>query len=303
MRKRIAYSQNFIKDNNLISRLLDKSLITKDDIVYEIGAGQGIITDELVKRCHKVIAFEIDNNLYQKLIYRFKNNKNIEIKSGNFLNYTLPYTSYKVFSNIPFNITSAVIKKLTQGQNPPEDTYLIVQEEAAVKFMGKPWDDKNSQIATLLKPWFEMALIYHFEKNDFFPKPMVDVVLMKITKKVKPIINLKDKRKYEDFVVYTYNQFKPNVKEGLSNIFERKHLTKVMNDLGIYPNSKPTELDQIQWHGLFHSFINEVDTAHQKIVEGASGRLFNRQAEIEKIHRTRLDKDWKKYKLDKIITR
>ena len=127
MRKRIAYSQNFLKSKALVSGLIEKSLITKNDVVYEIGAGQGIITEKLLKAAKKVIAFEIDENLFNKLLTRFKNETKLELKKGDFQKYPLPTNPYKVFSNIPFNITSAVINRLTQTNNPPQDSFLIIQ--------------------------------------------------------------------------------------------------------------------------------------------------------------------------------
>lgn len=63
MRTRIKYSQNFLKDRGLIKSLLEKSSINKEDVVYEIGAGQGIITEELLKKSGKVIAFEIGTKI------------------------------------------------------------------------------------------------------------------------------------------------------------------------------------------------------------------------------------------------
>lgn len=295
LRKRISYSQNFLRDRKLIVELLNKSTISKSDTVYEVGAGQGIITEELVKVCGKVIAFEIDKDLYRRLAFRLQSSRNLELKSGDFLNYPLPNFSYKIFSNIPFNITSAVIKKLTQAHNPPEDAYLIVQKEAGIKFVGKPLDEKTSQVATLLKPWFDMSFIYKFNGNDFFPRPMVDIVLMRIEKRKLPLVNSDDRKLYEDFIVYTYNQFKPNILEGLSNIFGKNYLLKIINELGINPNSKPSELDQIQWNGLFRYFLSNVDINRQNIVKGSFGRQFRQQSGLDKIHRTRVDKDWKKY--------
>ena len=295
LRKRIAYSQNFIRDRNLIAELVRKSKISKADTVYEIGAGQGIITEELVKASGKVIAFEIDTDLYRKLRLRFQNTTELVLKLGDFLNYPLPNYSYKVFSNIPFNITSAVLKKLTQTLNPPDDAYLIVQKEAGVKFLGKPLDEKTSQIATLLKPWFDMSFIHKFNSNDFFPKPMVNIVLMRIEKRKVPMINSADRKSYEDFIVYAYNQFKPNITDGLSGVFGRNYLLKIINELGINPNSKPSELNQTQWNGLFRYFISNLDINHQKIVRGSFDRQFKQQSSLEKIHRTRVDKNWKKY--------
>lgn len=111
MRKRILYSQNFLKDRGLISKLINKSLLDKEDIVYEIGAGEGIITEQLLKYCKKVVAFEIDKNLYNKLKNKYSIFSNLELCFGNFLEYSLPDFDYKLFSNIPFRITAEEIEE------------------------------------------------------------------------------------------------------------------------------------------------------------------------------------------------
>lgn len=296
MRKRIAYSQNFLKDADLVINLINKTSLTAEDVVYEIGVGQGIITEQLLKKVKKVIAFEIDKNLYDKLSQRFANQSSLELKLGNFLDYTLPTSSFKVFSNIPFNITSAIVKKLTQSSNPPEDTYLFVQKEAAKKFIGKPLDNKNSQLAMLLKPWFNTEVIHRFDHNDFFPKPMIDVVLMRIEKRTKPLIEAKDKKIYEDFIVYAFNQFKPNVIEGLAKVIGKDSMVRLANQLGFKRSSKPSELDYSHWEGIFTHLLTKTDGSHKSILRGASARLATQQGQLEKINRTRNDPNWKQPK-------
>lgn len=298
MRKRIAYSQNFLRDSGLIAKLIESSSITKDDTVFEIGAGQGIITEQLLKRSKKVVVFEIDTNLFKKLEVKFQNNTSIEIIQGDFLTHPLPKHPYKVFSNIPFNVTSDVIKKLTQTENPPEDTYLIVQKEAAKKFVGKPYAGNNSQISVLLQPLFELEILHEFKRSDFFPRPGVDTVLLRIRKRNTPLIELKHKRKYHDFIVYTFNQSTPNIVEGLSKVFGMQTLLRLTRELGFSQNLKPSELDFTHWLDLFVFFLKNVDKKHQTIVDGSFTRQSRQQAGLEKINRTRVDKEWKRYKKD-----
>ena len=295
MRKRIAYSQNFLKDKLLVAKLISKSSITREDIVYEIGAGQGIITEELAERAKRVVAFEIDQNLFNGLSQRFQNERNIELKQGDFVSYTLPSYPYKVFSNIPFNITSTIIRKLTQINNSPSDTYLIIQKEASKKFIGQPYDIKNSQTSILLKPWFELSIFYEFKRGDFFPKPNVDTVLLKIKKIDQPLIEDEKRAFYQDFVVYTFNQFQPNIFEGLTDIFGKGTLLSLSKQLSFSPKSKPSELDFKCWLGLFNYFSNK-QVNKQGLVRGSFARLTEQQSKLEKIHRTRTDKNWKQFR-------
>lgn len=295
MRNRIAYSQNFLKDKGLVTKLIANTSLNDQDIVYEIGVGQGIITEQLLSKVKKVVAFEIDKNLYDKLSQKFNNQSSLELKLGNFLDYQLPNYPYKVFSNIPFNITSAIVKKLTQASTPSTDTYLFVQKEAAKKFVGKPFDNKNSQLAVLLHPWFNLEVVHKFNPNDFFPKPMIDIVLMRIEKRISPLIEIKDKKLYEDFIVYTFNQFKPNVVEGLSKVVGKDGMNRLANQLGFKPTSKPSELDYAHWEGLFTHLLTKIDESHRQIIKGASTRLANQQSKLEKSNRTRNDPNWKQH--------
>ena len=254
-----------------MERLVNDSSISADDTVIEIGAGDGIVTKELLKKSKKVIAFELDPNLFKKLSEKFQNEKFLELKQEDFLTNSLPTHPYKVFSNIPFNITAAIIKKLTLGNNPPGNAYLLVQKEAAMKFAGKPMDIKNSQLSVILHPWFEFKVVYEFKPTDFFPKPSVNIMLLEIRKREEPLV--KDKTKYQDFVTYAFNQPKRSI------------LSK---------NSRPSELNFEDWVNLFKSFLVQPNEK-QNIVAGAFAKQLKDQENIDKIHRTRVDKKWRKY--------
>lgn len=264
--KRITLAQNFLINRSVVLRLVERSSITDLDTVFEIGAGRGIITRELLKKAKKVVAFEIDSTLGNKLIQELQGESSLEIKLTDFLSCDLPAYPYKVFSNIPFNITSAVIKKLTQAENPPEDAYLIVQKEAAGKFMGMPVDNKNSLMAILLKPWFDFEIFYRFKRDDFSPRPGVNVIMLRIRKKEKPLVKINQKSQFEDFVAHTFNQFKPKM--------------------------KPSKIDFSQWLKLFDIFMKGPGKSRQQIA-GFYSKLKKQQEQLEKIHRTRVDKNWK----------
>lgn len=294
MRKRIAYSQNFLKDESLVADLVDKSSITKEDTVYEIGSGAGIITKELLRRANRVVAFEIDQNLFSKLSKRFGSVNSLELRNVNFLNFKIPDQKYKVFSNIPFNITADVVKALTQSPNPPEDAYLIVQEESAKKFAGKPIDSKNSQMSVLLNPWFSFELFHRFNGDDFFPKPNVEVVMIKMGKRRIPLIEGDLKEGWQDFVTYTFNQFQPNIVDGLTKVFGKQKIRGLTTKLGFSPKAKPSELEIKDWLNLFEAF-KSIQPQYQNIVKGSYSKLISQQEGLEKIHRSRTDKNWRKY--------
>ena len=292
-RKSIAYSQNFLRGRGLVAELIHKSSITQDDIVYEIGSGEGIITQELAKQCKQVISTEIDQELHSKLLHKFTGFDNVQIILGDFLTYGLPNNSYKVFSNIPFNITSQVVRKLTQAQIPPLDAYLIMQLEAAQKFGGSSCDTRETQFSILIKPWFELEIVHKFKRTDFYPVPSVDTVLLRLRKRDKSLVQQTDKQLYEDFIVYAFSQWKPTLREGLRLVFTNNQYARLATNFKLPNNAVPTQLDFNQWLGLFSYFSQSVDDTRKQVVAGSAIKQEQEQAKLQKINRTRKDRNWK----------
>ena len=193
-----SISQNFLTSSKIIRRLLRLTSINKNDSVIEIGFGKGHITRELVKICGHVNAFEADYNLYEKLRDKLGNTENLSLKYMDFLKAVLPvYDKYKVFSNIPFSITSDIIRKLTSAKNPPSEMWLIMEKGAAKRFSGKPNDTLSSLI---LKPFFEIKIKYYFKRQDFHPMPSADIVLLHFMRKPQPDIPAQQKKDFARFV-------------------------------------------------------------------------------------------------------
>lgn len=197
----LSVSQNFLTSRIIIDRLIRISGITKDDNVLEIGAGKGHITRVLADKCKSVTAVELDTKLYGRLCGIFADNSNVKLLNIDFLNYRVPKYEYKVFSNIPFSITTDIIRKLTQSDNPPVDTWLVMEKGAAKRFMGKPYDSIQS---LLLKPFYDLEIKYYFNRNDFHPSPSVDTVLLRISKKTNPDIDFLCRKIYYDFTSHSH---------------------------------------------------------------------------------------------------
>lgn len=148
----IKYSQNEIVNKKLIDRLVNQSSITEGDLVYDIGVGSGVISEALLKKGARVLAFEKDRQLYLKCKQKFINQDRFELYIDDFLTWEFPPgQQYKVFSNIPFFYTADIVNKLLLGNNSPEDCYLIIQKEAAEKYTGIFGDTLAS---LLIKPLF-----------------------------------------------------------------------------------------------------------------------------------------------------
>ena len=264
VRKRIQLAQNFFRDRSLVASIVAASTITKEDIVYEVGPGEGIITGELAERVGKVVAVEKDAALAARLRSRFRDTGNVEIHDGDFLRYKIKEKKYKVFSNIPFNITAEVMKEILFGENPPSEAYLVLQKEAAGKFSGSP---AETEVSVLAKPWFEFRVLREFRRTDFEPIPSVDVVLLFIARREQPLVSLTNVESYRKFVQFGFEAWKKDLKTVYKHVFTYEQWKRLSKNLSFSLKATPTELRFEQWLGLFEYFIiNVIDSKKAKVL-------------------------------------
>ncbi len=238
MKQSIYLHQNFLRDPRLVVRIVRLADFGPNDLVYEIGPGRGIITRELVKVSDKVVAVEIDRRLAERLQQDFNGNPRVKVIKADWLNYRVPEKEYKIFSNIPFNLTAQVVRKIVDSPRPPRESFLMVQKEAAAKFTGIP---RSTQFSVSYQPWFEFKVIWHFRSGDFFPAPKVAVVLLSIAKRDRPLVE--DKQKYFYFVQNGFNRIK--------SLFTYHQWRRLARDLNFSLPVQPTKLSFDQWLGIF----------------------------------------------------
>ncbi len=241
-----SVSQNFLTSRALIERLIQKTDIAAQDTVLEIGAGKGHITKVLSEHCKEVVAYEIDEKLYQRLLPHAP--ANVRLYHADFLKCRLPESPYKVFSNIPFSRTTEIIHKLTGAANLPSGIWLVMEMGAAKRFCGLPKENLNS---LLLKPFFEGRIVYHFRREDFHPAPRVDAVLLELKRRDKPDIAPAQRREFYTFVSH-------GLRRGLFG--PRSPLTKAqiaaaLKFAGLPPIKRSGDILYIQWLCLFRRWL------------------------------------------------
>ncbi len=282
----LAYSQNLIFDPNFVRRLLSKVHINNSDTVIEIGAGNGIITKELAKQCKQVIALELDPVLYKKLSENTSHLKNVMILQRDFLTYKLPNYPYKIFSNLPFNLTSRIMRKLFVFDNSLSGAYFIIQKEAMERYMGTP---RETQISLLLKPFLTIELLCPLNKKYFKPKPGVYPAFVKIKKLSPPILSEDEYKSFQDFVVYGTTQWKPTLKNSFKKVFTHEQFKRLSHNLGFDLKATPLDLTFEQWSSLFKFYLNSVSENKTSIVVGSYAKQECLQRGLKKKYRTRCE--------------
>ncbi len=180
--RKYQLSQHFLRGPKLAGFLIGHSNIKKRDTVIDIGAGSGVITAALAKRCARVIAVEPDTETAAKLRANVGKLSNVAIVEQDFLEMTLPDGSYKVFANPPFHLSSAILHKLDEAENPPEAIYLILQKQFALKLLN---NDRHytSQLGKQLFVHYAPRIRLPLRPNYFTPPPAVPTVLLELKRR------------------------------------------------------------------------------------------------------------------------
>jgi len=245
--------QNFLKDREVLKEITKAAEIQPDDIILEIGPGFGILTEELTKKAKKVIAIEKDERLVKILKEKFKDFKNIEIIQGDVLKLTTENlqltTNYKVVANLPYYITSPVIRKFLETENPPKLMVLMVQKEVAQRICSKP--PKMSLLSIACQLYSKPKIVKIIKKDCFWPKPKVDSAIIKlITNNLKFITN-EFREEFFKIVKAGFSSSRKQLKNNLKKIFGDK-TNEVLVKAGIDPARRAETLSVEDWMKIYN---------------------------------------------------
>lgn len=239
--KRLAhYSQNFLRSPELVAELVAKSNLTIEDTVYDIGAGSGVITSVLARRVKKVIAVEFEPRIVQTLKANVSKFPNVTVLKDDFLKIPLPKTPYKLFANIPFHLSSPIVKTFLQPTTAPKAAYLIVQKQFGEKLLSDQDGRFTAQLGMLIGAQYSVKILKNLKRSDFWPHPAIDTVFMEFVQRKAPLVPENRLAAYERFTIECFA--------------DPKKLAKLpLKVIGKSPGFPPSRLTLAQWLILFNS--------------------------------------------------
>ncbi len=177
--------QNFLIDSNVANNIIRAANLEKCDEVLEVGPGKGILTKIIQLQVKYLTAVETDEMLSQQLnhFFSFHGARNIEIINADFLKYNIPNTEFKVISNLPYNVGTAIIQKILPLKNWTTAVFML-QKEVIQRLAARPGSKAYSYISIFTSYYAGCKTLFDVSPRCFNPPPKVISSVIKLTNKV-----------------------------------------------------------------------------------------------------------------------
>ncbi|MCX6763026.1 MAG: 16S rRNA (adenine(1518)-N(6)/adenine(1519)-N(6))-dimethyltransferase RsmA [Candidatus Moranbacteria bacterium] len=255
-----SLGQNFLTDENIARKIVESANLSSTDNVLEIGPGEGILTGCLAESGTHVLAIEIDRNLENILIKKFPKNRNIKIIFSDILKANLPklieennFQNYKVVANLPYYITSKILRLLLETKFPPKEMILMVQKEVGKRIVAQ--DEKESILSISVKFYADPEILFEVPRENFEPAPVVDSAVIRIKRK-KDVPEI-DIQKFFSLVKAGFSAKRKMLANNLSSALSisKDELSERMQKAGLAPTVRAEKLKVEDWTKLCKNLV------------------------------------------------
>ena len=231
-----SLGQNFLKDKKVLANIIDVFDVKKEDLVIEVGPGQGALTRFLKLYDTNLICFEIDERV-RKYLKEFENSKtkivfkdimSVDLKDEiEFSDYDKVY----VIANLPYYITTPIIEKFIDSDIDVTGMVLMVQNEVADRLSAKPCSSDYSAITVLLNYYYDIEKLFFVSRKSFDPIPNVDSAVIKLSKRItkKECNNIEF---FKKIVRESFAMKRKNIKNNLKK-YDLKMIEEILSEYGL----------------------------------------------------------------------
>jgi 16S rRNA (adenine1518-N6/adenine1519-N6)-dimethyltransferase len=258
MKPKKSLGQHWLKDKPTLESICQAASLNQKDIVIEIGPGLGDLTKLLVKKTGKVIAIELDNILAQKLSWYIKAS-NLVVEQGDILEYDFSQLppDYKVVANIPYYLTSNLIRTLSETPNPPLLMVLLVQKEVAQRVAAPP--GKTSLLSVSAQLYYEPKLGQVVPSTMFEPQPKVDSQVIILNRRKDPLFDNLDTKIYFRLIKAGFagrrKKLRGSLAAGLG--IDKTEADRLLAAADIDGGLRAQDLNLDDWYKIYKSYISK----------------------------------------------
>lgn len=255
------YGQNFISDTNLLKAIVKDAEVTCEDSVLEIGVGFGTLTKYLCESAKKVVCFEIDESLNDKIQENLKDKKNFEINYKDILQVSNEEISnklannFKVVANLPYYITTPIIFKFLESDLKIDSLTIMVQKEVGERICSKPNTKDYGILSVMVQSCADVKITRIVNRNMFYPVPNVDscVVNIKLNRSKFKFLNSVE---FKSFIQNCFSMRRKTLVNNLKSKYNSETLLNALEKLNLSSNIRSENLTIENFVDLFNLLTN-----------------------------------------------
>ena len=258
--------QHFLVDPTALERIIAAADLTREDVVVEVGPGPGALTERLAQESGHVVAVELDPRMVALLRERLAGAANVHVIEQDILQVNIPHllldlglfsspskVAYKIVANLPYYITSAVLRHVLESDPPPRLVVVTVQREVAQRIVAGP--GAMSLLAVSVQFYGRPRIVAHIPAGAFYPAPKVDSAVVRIDVGAEPPVAVEDVEGFFEVVRAGFGQRRKQLKNALAHGLHRpmQEIVAAMEKAGIDPSRRAQTLSVEEWAALYRA--------------------------------------------------
>ncbi len=262
LRPRKKWGQNFLTDARILESIADAAAVERGDVILEIGPGLGHLTRVLARRAGRVVAVEVDRELAAKLSVDFADTPGVSIICGDILESepieflgagrdpALAASPFKVVANLPYYITSAILRHLLEAAHKPHIVVIMVQREVAQRMAAQP--PEMSLLAVSVQFFARVRIVRTIAAGAFYPRPKVDSAVVRLDVFDPPPLAAQDSARFFEIVRAGFGERRKQLRNSLARglALDPDAAAHALARAQIDPARRAETLTLDEWRGL-----------------------------------------------------
>lgn len=235
-RPKKRFGQNFLRDQQVVERILEAAELDSSDNLLEIGPGLGALTDRLLPGVGKLHVMELDRDLAASLQARPEDNLQVHMGDALRLDWAELLTAppYKLVANLPYNISSQILFKILDNRLLFSRLVLMFQQEVGDRLCAEPNSKQYGILSVLCQNWFDISRVVRVPPGAFFPPPKVDSVVLRFDAREQPRVAVADEVFFRRVVKGAFGQRRKTLRNSLKGAgLSFEGLSEAMAEIGI----------------------------------------------------------------------
>ena len=256
-----SFGQNFLVDRNYIDKIIGALNPQADEIVVEIGAGRGALTERLVERAGKVVAVELDRDLIPPLREKFARFDNFRLVERDALEIDFTEISrlenrkLKLVANLPYNISTAILQKLIEQRAAFSEMILMFQREVVRRITARAGNTERGFLTVLVEAYLRAEKLFDVPPQAFRPAPKVWSSVARLITKTSDEIEILDDKSFKEFISIGFAQKRKTILNNLKNLppqllIECGGAENLLAECGIDSKRRAETLTLAEWKKL-----------------------------------------------------